>query len=262
MSRICPLFSGSSGNCVYIGCRSGGIIIDAGVSAKRIAAALDGIGVAPETLSAVVVTHTHTDHIAGIKTFTKRFKVPVFASQTTLETLKQKSVLSPDCRCTAVDKTAAAGDFLITRFDTDHDCPGSSGFRIDLPDGSSAAVCTDLGAVTDVIRSAVSGVNAVVFESNHDVNMLQKNPSYPYELKQRILSSEGHLSNTAAAAELPDFVKSGTTRIILAHLSRENNLPTLAASAAKASLIDGGMAENEDYILSVAAPSGNGITVF
>ena len=262
MSRICPLFSGSSGNCIYIGCRSGGILIDAGVSTKRIVAALDGIGVAPETLAAVVVTHTHTDHIAGLKTFTKRFKVPVFASQTTLETLEQKSAVSPDYCGTAVDRTAAAGDFLLTRFNTSHDCPGSSGFRVDLPDGSSAAVCTDLGTVSDEIRSTVKGVNAVVFESNHDVNMLQKNPNYPYELKQRILSSEGHLSNTTSAAELPDFVKNGTTRIILAHLSRENNLPTLAASAAKASLMDGGMAENEDYILSVAAPEGNKITVF
>ena len=115
-----------------------------------------------------------------------------------------------------------------------------------------------MGYVSDAVRNAITGVKTIVFESNHDVGMLQ-NGIYPFETKQRILSNEGHLSNVACANELPNLVKSGTSNIILAHLSRDNNTPDLANVTARSVLIENGLKENVDYSLSVAPPSGGKI---
>ncbi len=262
MPKICTLFSGSSGNCTYIGFKTGGILVDAGVSTKRIINALKNINVDINSIKAVLVTHTHCDHTCGLKTLTKNYNIPLFASSGTLSDLEARQLVHPNYKGEVIGSTAGVEDFFVTRFSTMHDSPGSSGYRIDLPGGSSAAVCTDLGTVTDEIRGALEGVNALVFESNHDVNMLQKNPNYPHHLKARILSENGHLSNGAAAAELGDFIKGGTTRITLSHLSRENNLPNLAKSTAEAALIAENMVCGSDYLLNVAPPAGGELIVF
>ncbi len=262
MPKICTLFSGSSGNCTYIGYKNSGILVDAGVSTKRIIAALENINVSLSTVKAVLITHTHCDHICGLKTLTKNYNIPIFASYDTLCDLEERSLVHPNFKGIVLEQNGGAEDFEFTRFSTSHDSPGSSGYRIDLPGGTSAAVCTDLGVVTDEIRAALSGAQALVFESNHDVNMLEKNPNYPFHLKSRILGDNGHLSNGAAAAELGGFIKSGTTRITLSHLSRENNLPTLAKSTAEAALIAENMVNGSDYLLNVAPPAGGELIVF
>lgn len=129
-----------------------------------------------------------------------------------------------------------------------------------MPDQKSIAVCTDSGVVTDEIRNAVLGCDAVLLESNHDLDMLKKGP-YPPHLKVRILSDRGHLSNNACAAELPALLNGGTTRFILGHLSQHNNTPMLAKATAEAALLKCGAQNNKDYILTVARPKISGVTV-
>ena len=149
---------------------------------------------------------------------------------------------------------------VISRFATSHDCEGSSGYTFLMPDGKKISVCTDLGVVTEDVRKAISGSDAVLIESNHDVDMLNKGP-YPPELKMRIMSEKGHISNNACSAELVRLLNSGTKRFILGHLSQKNNTPLLALSSAEAALADKGAKNGRDYLLSVAAPSENRVTV-
>lgn len=253
MAKVCQLFSGSTGNSTYIGCGSGGILVDAGVSCKRITAALDEIGVDPKSLQGIFLTHEHTDHIAGVRVFASRYGIPVFGSQGTMCALESQGLLTDGYDAYILDvPTIGVGDFEITTFGTSHDTPESLGYRVKLPDGNLVAVCTDLGFVSERVREGITGSNVVVMESNHDVDMLKTGP-YPFYLKERVLSRRGHLSNVDCAAELPRLVKNGTTRFILAHLSQENNLPALAQRTALATLKGNGMEENKDFLLKVAS---------
>ncbi len=259
MSKVCQLFSGSTGNSTYIGCGSGGVLVDAGVSFKRLTAALDEIGVDPKSLQGIFLTHEHTDHIAGVRVFASRFGIPVFGSQGTMCALEEQGILTEKFDGYILDvPTLAVGDFEITSFATSHDTSQSLGYRVTLPDGNVVSVCTDLGFVSESVRNGILGSNGLVIESNHDVDMLKTGP-YPFYLKERVLGRRGHLSNVDCAAELPNLVKAGTTRLILAHLSQENNLPHLAQRTALATLKGQGMEENKDFLLKVAPPSG-GVT--
>lgn len=260
MSRFCTLYSGSTGNCTYIGASSGGILIDAGVSAKRIEKALLERQIDLSTIKAIFVTHEHCDHIKGLRVFAKRTRIPVFASEKTAEALIQKGEIDQNIELKILSDSVLVAGMEVSRFDTCHDCEGSSGFIVKTSDGRKMTVCTDLGYVSDTVRQSLLGCDLVLLESNHDVMMLQNGP-YPYIIKQRILSDSGHLSNVACAAELCGLVESGTTRIVLGHLSRENNHPELARTTARASLIDGGFKEDLDYILYVAKPRGNKMLV-
>ena len=145
----------------------------------------------------------------------------------------------------------------IRPFHTSHDSAESVGYRISLPNGRVVVIATDLGFVSEEVRSALAGCDVAVMESNHDVGMLQSG-GYPYYLKRRILSPQGHLSNSACAQELPDLVRQGTTRILLAHLSRENNIPQLAYQTALCSLLEQGMKAGEDFLLQVSPVENSG----
>ncbi len=260
MSRIFPIASSSSGNCTYIGHKADGILVDAGISCKGIADALSGLSVDPKTLKGVFITHEHIDHIQGLRVFTKKYGVPVFASGITAAALLS-AIPEIEDDLHIIDAPVGVGEMVIERFDTSHDCEGSSGYVINLPDGKKCAVCTDLGYVSAEVHSALSGCEALLFESNHDVAMLQKG-SYPPHLKNRILSDKGHLSNVSSAAELSKLVDSGLTRIVLGHLSRENNKPEIARSTARASLMDKGMVEDSDYTLYIAPPKNGKAIIF
>lgn len=258
MARICPLFSSSSGNCTYIKDGENGILIDAGVSFKNICEALISAGGTVESIKAVAITHEHTDHIKGLKTLINKTGVPLFASKDTAATLIKRSLVPDNTKIIPLEKTEEIAGFGIERFDTSHDCVGSSGYNVFLKDGRKITVCTDLGVVTDTVREHIKGSEVLLFESNHDVEMLKRGP-YDARLKLRILSDKGHLSNFACAAELVPILKSGTTRFILGHLSQNNNLPMLAKSAAKNAFVEAGAEENKDYILMVAKPLNNGV---
>lgn len=261
MARLCPLFSSSTGNSTYISASGGGLLIDAGASFRAISAAIEKAGGTLEEIRAVAVTHEHTDHIKGLKALLNKLPIPLIASPQTLKALILRNAVPPRTEIREIDNTSVfAGELELKHFATSHDCPGSGGYTVTLPDGRRVAVCTDLGAITDSVRESLSGCTAVIIESNHDITML-KNSSYPPQLKLRILSDQGHLSNSTCAAELPALVKSGTTRIILGHLSRENNLPMLALSAARAALADNGIIPGTDCLLNVASPAENKVTV-
>lgn len=256
MAKFFPIFSGSRGNAAYIEANGHAVLIDCGCSLRAIRNALAANGFSPDAIQAVLITHEHTDHISALRTLVKNTALPLYMSEQTAAAVQAADILPATCTVHTFSQFAETGDFSVRRFATSHDCAGSSGYRITLPDGRQVAVCTDLGVVTDEVRSGVTGCELIMLESNHDIHMLQAG-SYPYPLKQRILSDHGHLSNTACAAELPALVEAGAKRFVLAHLSHENNRPQIAAAAAKAALLDKKMQEGSDYLLYVAAQQNN-----
>ncbi|MBQ5591313.1 MAG: MBL fold metallo-hydrolase [Clostridia bacterium] len=260
MAKICSLFSGSSGNCVYIENKDSAILIDAGVSAKRITDALLIHNLPIEKLKGIFVTHEHTDHIAGLRVFCSKNKIPVFTTSGTNKALEEKGVLNNKFDAHILEKETDVKDIGVTYFNTLHDANESCGFVCDLGN-KKIAVCTDLGCVTDEVHVALDGCDTVLIESNHDVKMLQNNPVYSFDLKRRIMSDYGHISNNACAQEIERLVKSGSTKFILAHLSKENNLPMLASETVKSLLMMNGIYETKDYLLSVAKPSDNEIVI-
>lgn len=253
MARFCSLFSSSSGNCVYAGCSEGGILIDVGVSAKRTAETLNCIGVDINSVGAIFVTHEHADHVSGIRVLASKHKIPVYSSAGTLDALAQAGVLNGKFPAQEIPMQGMEICGMHVRpFHTPHDSRESLGFTVETGDGNRMAVATDIGTVTDEVLSNIVSSHLVLLESNHDVRMLQNNPNYPYMLKRRILSDKGHLSNEVCAKTAATLIESGTTRLLLGHLSKENNLPELAYQTTSAVLNAKGMQEGVDYILRVA----------
>ena len=257
MAKFFPMFSGSEGNSIFIGADDFAVLIDIGVSYKRISEALRAANLSPDKIDAVLITHEHIDHVKGLKTFLKHHKVPVIASRETIYALEYAKILNYESPRIYIDECDeyTIGAAKIKRFPTSHDCIGSSGYTVTLSDGVKLAVCTDLGIVTDEVRQALNGSRVVMLESNHDPVMLRLGP-YPPELKIRISSEKGHLSNAVCAETIAHLYENGADRFILAHLSEKNNTPEKASSAVRAALIDKGAAENSDYILYVAEKEG------
>lgn len=261
MSIIYPIYSSSSGNSTYIGTKNGNILIDVGASFKGIKENLERIDATPDYVSAVMVTHEHIDHIKGLKPFLNKTGATLIASEQTLSALINGDKIPKGTTVLPIDRESIEiGGILVNRFATSHDCVGSSGYTFLLPDNKKVSVCTDLGFVSQEVHNAISGSDLVLLESNHDVEMLKKGP-YPPELKVRILSDKGHISNTVCATELKNLLQNGTNRFILGHLSQHNNTPMLAKRCATSSLIDLGAEIDRDYTLYIAKPCGNGVTV-
>ncbi len=255
MARFCPLFSSSSGNCIYIGNNNTHILIDCGVSAKKVVDALSNINVSPDDISAVFITHEHSDHISGLHAFCSKRNIKIYASCGTCEALKSLAKVSNGLDIICIEDKIELPDITVERFKTSHDCADSSGYKFSLSGEHNFAICTDTGCITRDLLKKIKGCDLVLLESNHDVGMLQKGPYTP-SMKKRILSDEGHLSNGSCAQVLPELVDSGTTYIVLGHMSQKNNLPEVAESVAEAELIKHGHERNQDYILYIAPPSG------
>lgn len=252
MARFCPLFSGSSGNCTYIGTPDGGILVDVGVSAKRIDGALKERDIDPSSIRAVFITHEHSDHISGLRVLTKRYGYKIYASAGTLDAMLDSCALTESVRIEVMpERGVEEAGMWITGFHTSHDSRESLGFRVRTADERNLAVATDTGCITDGIRRNLLGCDLILLESNHDLQMLRNGP-YPYYLKKRILADTGHLSNTCCASELPGLARSGVTRFVLGHLSRENNEPEIAYRESLRSLLEAGFTEKKDFLLSVA----------
>lgn len=262
MTGICPLFSGSKANSTVITDNKSSIIVDIGASFKSFLLALENIGENIENIKAIAITHEHSDHIAGLKTFLKNINVPVIASKQTADFLTDNRIITPKNDVILADSSEIViGDILINRFPTSHDCIGSSGYTVSFDGSNFAGICTDTGFLTKEAKGCLKGCKTVIIESNHDITMLKNGP-YPPQLKMRILSDLGHLSNTACAEFLPTLLESGTTRFILGHLSQNNNTPMLAEKASNSALSAAGAKENSDYILYAAKPNGNEVMPF
>lgn len=256
--KFCPLFSSSSGNSVYIGNGNSGILIDVGRNAKQMCNKLSEINVNPEGIKAIFITHEHSDHIAGLKVFSKKYGIPVYASSGTLKCLREKQLIADNVSdITVPEEGVEIADFFVKPFKTSHDCADSRGYTVSYVNGNGkAAVLTDSGYVSSDMLKEITGSNLVYLESNHDIDML-KTGDYHYLLKQRILSDKGHLSNDACADTLRALVNRGTTQFVLAHLSPENNTPELAYDTSVSSLSEIGALIGRDYLLDVASPENN-----
>ncbi len=263
MARYCALFSGSKGNCTYIGTSKTGLLVDVGVSAKRVKDALAAREIDPLSIHGVLITHEHIDHVAGLRVLMKQFGWTVYASQGTLSALVENGHVDAAGDLVPLDgKLLEIGDVSVLPFHTPHDARESMGFCIETPDERKLAVATDMGVMRSEVQRILSSCDLVHIESNHDIAML-KNGGYPQYLKERILSNNGHLSNAMCAATVCALAKAGVTRFTLAHLSEQNNTPSLALSTNRMALERDGFAEGRDYLLQVAAPcSDRAVTVF
>lgn len=255
MTTFCPLFSSSKGNSIYIGAPDGGILIDAGRSCRQTEAALHNIGVAPDSIRAVFVTHEHSDHVSGLRVFASKYKTRVYATNGTLEALDEMGILNGKFDAFTLNPSGTdIGSLFVQSFPTSHDARESCGYVISSENGERVAIATDLGVMTDTVCTAITGCETVLIESNHDVRMLENNPQYPYPLKKRILGARGHLSNEVCAETVRTLVQDGTKHVFLGHLSEQNNVPALAYRVTASELAATGAAENEDYTLQVAKP--------
>lgn len=255
---MCPLFSGSKGNSVYIGHGGSGILVDAGRSAKQIENALLSNNLNIDKIRAIFITHEHTDHISGLKVLASRYGIKVYASSGTMKALFDMNVINGKFPYEIIDDKGANIDCMqVVPFGTSHDCLQSTGYRIKLSNEVKVGVCTDLGFISDTVYNNLLECNVVLLESNHDVGMLQ-NGCYPYHLKRRIMSDKGHLSNEECSRILPDLVDKGASRIILSHLSAENNIPQLAYETAVSALSCRGMKLGRDFTLDIAPEYNSG----
>ena len=227
MTNFYTLASGSSGNALLLSCGDTHLLIDAGISLRRIKTSLKALSLTMEDLSAILITHTHSDHTAALATTVRHHGVPVFASSAAARELQYRvQNITPLLHPFDIGCELEFGSCRVHTFATAHDAPGSVCYRIDTPDGSFG-VLTDSGFITPEAEALLPGVDLLVLEANHDVETLLSG-DYPYFLKDRILGSRGHLSNETAAEFAVKAARAGTKKIILAHLSKENNTPAMA----------------------------------
>lgn len=232
------LSSGSQGNCLLLSDGDTHILVDAGISTRRIKAGLAQLELSMDELDGILITHEHTDHISGLATLIKHHSIPLYASPGTARQLAYRLAgVEPLLRPREPGTEFCISSCRVTAFATSHDAAQSMDYRID--GSGSVGILTDTGYVTPEAEETLPGVGLLVLESNHDVDRLRSGP-YPYSLKQRVLGSQGHLSNDDAAAFAARMAACGAECIVLAHLSKENNTPQLAYDAVDRALRAGG----------------------
>ncbi|MDO4647878.1 MAG: MBL fold metallo-hydrolase [Eubacteriales bacterium] len=229
--RLCSIASGSSGNCIYVGSDSTHILIDAGISGKRIEQGLNQLDLTGRDLSAILVTHEHSDHIQGLGVMARRYGVPIYTTGGTVDAMIRSNSLGkkiPDGIFHEIreDEVFRINDLSIEAFSIPHDAAQPVGYRVENG-GKAVGIATDLGKYNEYIVEHLTGLHALLLEANHDVNMLQVG-RYPYNLKRRILGDRGHLSNENAGRLLCRLLHEDLSHILLGHLSQENNYEKLA----------------------------------
>ncbi len=241
MLELCTQASGASGNAVLGLTESAVLLIDAGISAKRFCEGLRRRSIDPAALDGICITHAHADHISGLRVLLKRTGAPVYATQGTADALaSQVDGAAERLHIIYPGEPFSVGGLTVQAFSTPHDAPGSVGYTV-ADAHRKCCVVTDLGFVTNEVRSSVYGSQLAVVEANHDVDWLMSGPYPPY-LKRRILGDGGHLSNEASGALCCELAQHGTEKLVLAHLSQENNTPERARSVVCSMLSRQGLA--------------------
>ncbi|MEE3420209.1 MAG: MBL fold metallo-hydrolase [Lachnospiraceae bacterium] len=228
--KFCSIASGSSGNCIFAGSSHTSVLVDAGISGKKVEAGLNGLDMTTRDMDAILVTHEHSDHIKGLGVLARRYGLPIYATQGTIDAMEKMTTLGkiPEGLCHPIraGEDFRIGDLTVKPFSISHDAADPVGYRIEH-EGHKAAIATDMGCYDDAIIRMLSGLDVLLLESNHDVHMLEAGP-YPYYLKRRILSDHGHLSNDAAGDLLGKILHDNIRHIFLGHLSQQNNYEALA----------------------------------
>lgn len=253
--RMVSIASGSSGNCIYIGSDDTHILVDAGISNKRIQQGLNEIGLSGNDVDGIFITHEHSDHIKGLGVLSRKFHIPVYGTRETLDEIAASKSLGDFDRelltpiCPDVDFTL--GDLNVRPFKIDHDAANPVAYRV-MCGEKAVAVATDMGHFDQYIIDHLQGLDALLLESNHDVRMLETGP-YPYYLKRRILGDHGHLSNENAGRLLNFVLHDKLKKIFLGHLSKENNYEELAYETVRLEIDEGDCPYGaSDFSISVA----------
>ena len=259
--RICTLASGSSGNCLYIGTKEANILIDGGISCKRINERLEAqIGINAGDIDGILVTHEHTDHIQGLEVLAKRFNTPIYATCGTWQGINKRCNIDPNLSIAiGNNQSLHIKDFNIEAFPTPHDAQDPIGFLINAEE-KTIGIATDLGMLPSRIKNTLRNADALILEANYDEGMLRSG-LYPSFLKKRILGPNGHLSNEVAGQGLLDIIGERTQKVILAHLSQENNLPSLARKTVEEILKDNRIEHSFDLEVAPRSQSGTCINI-
>ena len=238
--RLCTIASGSSGNCVYVGSEKINLLVDAGISTKRIENGLKGIDIKPDTIQGILITHEHTDHISGLRVMSRRYNIPIYATYETVQAIMQKKTMKDIPKelfhYIKPNEEFKIKDIIIEAFETSHDASNPVGFTLKANE-KKVGIATDLGVYDEYTISKLKDSNLLMIEANHDVNMLMVG-QYPYFLKQRITGKKGHLSNEDSASLIVQLINDKLEHIILAHLSKENNYEELAYETISCELSD------------------------
>lgn len=257
--KYASIASGSSGNCIYIGTENTNILIDAGMSGKKIEEGLKQIDLEGSAIDAIFVTHEHLDHVDGVGVLSRRYDIPIYATEGTWDNMPQKVGNIKPLMQNAVyaGEDCIFNDMLIRPFAIPHDAAQPVGYTIEV-NSKKIAVATDMGHISQSAIDSIKGANLLLLESNHDVAMLKNGP-YTYSLKQRILSNYGHLSNENAGKLLTQIIEDKDSKldyIFLGHLSKDNNHPQLAYDTVKSVLAQNDITVDKDVNMWVAPPYG------
>lgn len=249
---FCSLYSGSNGNCIYVGTKNTNILIDAGMSGKKIIASLNEIGISPKDISAILVTHEHSDHIHGVGIMSRMFNIPVYANNNTWKAMYNEigSINDLNIRVIKKDEIFSIGDIEIKAYSIPHDASDPVGYCL-WNRGKKVSIATDIGHASQTVMDNIKDSDLLLLEANHDIEMLKVGP-YPYILKQRILSDIGHLSNDDAGKTIVKLFDDKYKTVILGHLSEKNNFPELAYATVQSILNENGIKIDKDIKIDLA----------
>ena len=244
------LVSGSSGNASIIKSKDTTILIDCGLSGKKLISKLDELDISASDIDALLITHEHIDHTMGAGVVSRRFDIPIYATKKTHDAMSVGVIKEENKKIITPDNCFEIGDIIINPFKISHDAKDPVGYSF-VADNKKYSIATDTGIMTDEVYDAILESDYVMLEANHDVNMLMYG-EYPFELKKRILGERGHLSNDAAAEAAVKLLENNTTNIMLSHLSDKNNLPDVAFKTVEEVLKSHGAKLGKDINLKVA----------
>lgn len=248
---FCPLYSGSSGNSIFISSDNAKVLIDAGLPGKNIEQALQDIGQNSKDIDAIFVTHEHTDHTKGVGVLSRKYDIPIYANSPTWNAMSKTIGKIKDYNIKIMENDYInIKDIDVVRYDISHDAAAPSGYSL-INKNKKACIATDLGVFSEEVSKALEDADVILLESNHDVQMLKFGP-YPYNLKRRILSTVGHLSNEDCGKAIVNITNSKFKKVILGHLSKTNNYPELAYQTVVNVLNDSGVKLDKDLSLSMA----------